>query len=166
VFICILFQAVPLVKIENMDSVFDPAANAAIIARVQKLNFDSKPLWGKMTVAQMVTHAQQPMKVALGELNLKRGLIGILLGGWAKKKLLAPEPWKPGMRTADEFVVDWAPEFEAEKQNLMDLFQEFVKRGPEGITKEPHPFFGKLTLQEWDQLQMKHMDHHLRQFGV
>jgi Protein of unknown function (DUF1569) len=46
----------------------------------------------------------------------------------------------------------------------------FVERagkvGLAGITQHPHPFFGELTPEEWDILQSKHLDHHLRQFGV
>ena len=30
----------------------------------------------------------------------------------------------------------------------------------------PHPMFGKFTKQQWGQMQYKHLDHHLRQFGV
>ena len=30
----------------------------------------------------------------------------------------------------------------------------------------PHPIFGAFTHQQWGQLQYKHLDHHLRQFGV
>jgi len=30
----------------------------------------------------------------------------------------------------------------------------------------PHPLFGAFTSQQWGQMQYKHLDHHLRQFGV
>jgi hypothetical protein len=29
-----------------------------------------------------------------------------------------------------------------------------------------HPFFGKMSAKEWGLIAHKHMDHHLRQFGV
>ena len=34
------------------------------------------------------------------------------------------------------------------------------------VTQDPHPFFGRMTGEEWDRLLWKHLDHHLRQFGV
>jgi hypothetical protein len=34
------------------------------------------------------------------------------------------------------------------------------------LTSAPHPFFGPMTQQEWETLMWKHLDHHLRQFGV
>jgi hypothetical protein len=37
---------------------------------------------------------------------------------------------------------------------------------PENIVKEPHPFFGKLTKEQWSKGTYKHLDHHLLQFGV
>jgi hypothetical protein len=33
-------------------------------------------------------------------------------------------------------------------------------------TKDAHPFFGKMTVKQWDYLQHKPLDHHLSQFGV
>ena len=78
-----------------MKSLFNPVYNynREMIDRIQKLNTHSKPEWGKMTVAQMVSHAQAPLKVAFKELKLKRGIIGILFGGIARKKMICPEPF-------------------------------------------------------------------------
>jgi hypothetical protein len=53
-----------------------------------------------------------------------------------------------------------------EKRCLVALVQRFAQTGPDGITKDPHPFFGKLTTKEWDTLQWKHLDHHMRLFGT
>jgi hypothetical protein len=35
-----------------------------------------------------------------------------------------------------------------------------------GCTPHLHSFFGRLTAQAWAILMYKHLDHHLRQFGV
>jgi hypothetical protein len=29
-----------------------------------------------------------------------------------------------------------------------------------------HPMFGKMTADQWGRSMWKHLDHHLRQFGV
>jgi len=148
------------------DSLFDPAGLAAMLARLERLRPDAARQWGKMTAAQMLAHCQQPLRVALGELPLKRMLIGILFGRLAKKKLLAPAPWKQGMPTAPEFKVMDNRDFAKEKVALQTLVQRFGKGGPAALTKLPHPFFGPLTTEEWQALQWRHLDHHLRQFGV
>jgi LPS sulfotransferase NodH len=49
---------------------------------------------------------------------------------------------------------------------LRGLIDRFAAAGPQGCTKNPHSFFGRLTPQEWATLMYKHLDHHLRQFGV
>ena len=148
------------------DSLFDPAGLSAMLARLERLRPDAPRQWGKMTSAQMLAHCQQPLRVALGELPLKRMLIGILFGRLAKKKLLAPAPWKPGMPTAPEFKITDDRDFAVEKTALQKLVQRFGNGGPGALTKQPHPFFGPLTTEEWQALQWRHLDHHLRQFGA
>ncbi|HUR28020.1 MAG TPA: DUF1569 domain-containing protein [Planctomycetota bacterium] len=147
-------------------TLFETRSNQAIVARIQALRPDSKALWGKMQVAQMLAHCRQPLLVATGELQLKRGLIGILFGKLAKKKLTAPEPFKRGLPTAPQFIVRDPQAFAEERARLIALVERFAKEGPSVLSREPHPFFGPLTQEEWDLLQVKHLDHHLRQFGA
>ena len=71
-----------------MKSLFNKAENDAIINRINQLNNNSTAVWGKMDAAQMLAHCQVPLKVAFGEVKLKRGLIGILFGGLAKRKMV------------------------------------------------------------------------------
>ena len=149
-----------------MPSLFNPSDNQQMIDRINNLTPDTKALWGKMNVSQMITHNQRPLQVAFGKLKLKKGLIGFLFGGIAKKQLLKDIPFKKNLPTAPGFVVKDERKFDEEKENLISLVERFVKDGPAGLTKEPHPFFGKLTTDEWDKLQWKHLEHHLSQFGV
>ena len=149
-----------------MKSMYNKADSEAILARIRNLTADAKPLWGKMTAAQAVTHLQRPILVALGEMKLKRTLAGLLFGKMAKKSFTAEGPTKRNSPTDKNFIVKDHPDFETEKKKLIALVQRFVSGGPEALTTEPHPFFGPLTTQEWDMLQWKHLDHHLSQFGV
>ena len=149
-----------------MSSLFNQSQANQIIERINQLSADTKAQWGKMSVTQMLAHSQPPLKVATGDLKLKRGLIGFLFGGIAKKQLLADHPFKKNLPTSKEFLVKDHREFEVEKQKLISLINEFQQKGKPGLSKDPHPFFGKLTPDEWDLLQWKHLDHHLRQFGV
>jgi hypothetical protein len=149
-----------------MKSLFDKTYNQEIIDRIDLLSPDSKSIWGKMDVCKMLLHAQRPLMVAFGEMKLKRSIIGILFGRLAKRKLLNPEPFEKNLPTSPQFIVKENPEFEFERQNLRFLVKRFADLGPSSLKNEIHPFFGKLTVQEWDTLQLKHLDHHLRQFGV
>ena len=149
-----------------MKSLFNAPDNQEVIDRINALTPASKPLWGKMHVAQMLAHAQQPLKVAFGELKLKRGVIGFLFGKMAKRQMLASEQLKKNLPTVKEFMVKTDLLFEEEKKKLIALVQRFYQAGSKGLTQDAHPFFGKLTSEEWDKLQYIHLDHHLRQFGV
>ncbi len=147
------------------DSLYTPQGLAAMLARLDGLRPDALRKWGKMNAAQMLAHCQQPLRVALGELRLKRSLLGLLFGRLAKKKLLAPAPWQPGMPTAPQFKITDARDFAGEQQTLRVLVERFGRGGPAALTKNPHPFFGPLTTDEWQALQWRHLDHHLRQFS-
>ncbi len=148
------------------DSLFTPAGLARLLARLDALRPDSARQWGKMDVAQMLAHCQQPLRVALGELQLKRSLVGRLFGRMAKRQLLGPKAWKPGMPTAPQFRIVDARRFADEHAALRALVERFGRGGPAGLCKDPHPFFGPLTADEWQALQWRHLDHHLRQFGA
>ena len=137
-----------------------------MLARLDRLTPESPRRWGTMQAGQMLAHCVQPLRVALGDLQLKRSFVGLLFGKMAKKKLLAPEPWKPGMPTAPEFRIKDARDFAVEKPRLRALVERFGAAGPSGLTTSPHPFFGPLTAEEWQALQWRHLDHHLRQFDA
>jgi hypothetical protein len=148
------------------ESLFEPSGLAAMLSRIDQLQPNSTRHWGKMNLPQMLAHCQQPLRVATGELPLKRSLFGILFGRLAKRKLLAPGPWKHNLRTAPEFKIQKPRDFATEKRALLDLVRRFGQGGIAGLPQKPHPFFGKLTATEWEALQWKHLDHHLRQFGA
>ena len=150
-----------------MKSLFKVSDNAEVIARINKLSNTTPAQWGKMDVAQMLKHCQAPLKVAFNELEVKRGLMGILFGGMIRKNLVKDEkPFDRNLPTDKSFLVADKREFLKERENLVALISRFGQAGPQGIPSKLHPFFGKMTAQEWDILQWKHIDHHLRQFGV
>ncbi|HUR12171.1 MAG TPA: DUF1569 domain-containing protein [Flavitalea sp.] len=149
-----------------MKSLFNAADNQELIDRINLLTPAAKPVWGKMHVAQMLAHSQAPLKVAFGELKLKKGLFGMLFGRIAKRKMLAAPVFKKNLPTDKNFLVQHDVNFEEERKKLVALVQRFHQSGAKGIMMDDHPFFGKLTSEEWDILQYKHLDHHLRQFGV
>jgi hypothetical protein len=148
-----------------MNSIFNAAQRAVFINRIDKLTPTTPAVWGKMNVSQMLAHCRAPLQVALGDLTIKRGLMGVLFGKIAKKKLVGIEPFKPNLPTFKEARITGERDFDKEKQELINLINRF-EAGPAVLTTHAHGFFGPLTTSEWDTLQVKHLDHHLRQFGV
>ena len=64
------------------------------------------------------------------------------------------------------FIIKGDPEFETEQARLSSLVESFGAAGPSCCTDHPHSFFGRMNPDEWAILMYKHVDHHLRQFGV
>ena len=147
-------------------SLFDPAVSATMIARIEALTPTSPALWGRMNVAQMLAHCDVPMQVAHGDLKIKRGLIGFLFGKMVLRQYLSDAPLSHNSPTFKEAIIPSDVSFEVSRAKLIARVERFQKDGPDGIVKDPHPFFGKMTTDQWAILQVKHLDHHLQQFGV
>jgi hypothetical protein len=149
-----------------MANLFNPSDAQIIIDRIERLKPDSAARWGKMSVSQMLAHIQQPIRVSTGELKLKQSFVGMLFGRIAKKKMLAQESFNRGLPTAPQFVIKHNPDFEEERNRTIAMIKDFSTRGEQGLTKDAHPFFGRMNNEEWIRLNWMHLDHHLKQFGV
>jgi Protein of unknown function (DUF1569) len=147
----------------EVKNLFDYATKVEIINRINKLSPGSQPVWGKMNVAQMLAHCQVPMGVATGKHQLKSNFLLSLIGPFFKSKLFENKPFKHNLPTDKSFIVANPGEFEKEKQQLIDRINDFSEGNMSG---DKHPFFGKLTNEEWSKGTWKHLDHHLQQFGV
>ena len=82
-----------------------------------------------------------------------------------KKSMYNDEPWKKNAPTLRQFRVADQRNFENEKAFLTELIHDFHDTRDQK-ERTPHPAFGHLTYDQWGQMQYKHLDHHLRQFGV
>ena len=147
-----------------MKSIFNHTDNLQIISRIDSLTPKSKALWGKMTVEQMFKHANEAILIAFGEKTLKINFLMRFLGGMMKNKILNSE-FKKNSPTAPEFIFKENYDFSTSKKELTENFKRFAK-GHDAIIITNHPFWGKMTAEDWDKLMWNHMDHHLRQFGV
>ena len=147
--------------VKNM---FEPVVKDELIDRINKLTPQTQPLWGKMNVSQMMAHVQVPIGVGMGKNKLQRSLMGKIFGPIAKKSFVSDKPFKRNLPTDRSFVmINSQKDFEKEKQSLIDMINHFNQ---ENIVTEIHPFFGKLTKEQWSTGTWKHLDHHLQQFGV
>ena len=119
-----------------------------------------------MNAAQMVTHCARALETGAGERPMKQKLIGKILMPFFRKSILGEKPFSRNGPTDPSFIVADEREFSTERQKLVDLIGRFVARGPAAAATQTHAFFGKMTGEEWGETMYKHIDHHLRQFGV
>jgi len=150
-----------------MRNLFEAAAVEEVKERLAQLRPDSGRLWGKMTAPQAVAHCTAGFELALGDRLLPRTLLGRIIGRMVKPMALGnDEPMRRNTPTVKGLVVADERDLGPELKRLYGLIDRFVAAGPAGCTTHPHGFFGRLTPQEWATLMYKHLDHHLRQFGV
>lgn len=142
---------------------FDPAVKQDIIDRINKLTAESQHKWGKMDVSQMLSHVQLPINCAYGTHKVKGSFLLNLVGPFFKSILYNNKPYKQGLPTDPSYVVVDTKNFETEKQKLLDLVDKF---SPDTVVLENHPVWGKFTKENWSKATWKHLDHHLKQFGV
>lgn len=149
-----------------MNSIYDKASNNSMIARINKLTPESKALWGKMNAAQMCRHCAIAIDIAFGKGDLKVNFLMKLLGKMLKKKVFYGGEMGKNSPTAKEFIITEDLDLEKTKAELITNFSRFASEGKSVIKTINHPFWGKMTYEDWDALMWKHTDHHLKQFGV
>lgn len=77
----------------------------------------------------------------------------------------SPFPWPKGVRSAPQFFVTKPHELDEDLAKLRACIERFAK-GKDGGAWGRSPMLGALTPEQWSRLQYRHLDHHLRQFGL
>jgi hypothetical protein len=150
-----------------MKTIFQPADVEQLKSRIAHLSPDSPRQWGTMNPTQALAHCSAGMALALGDIKPPRARIGRLLGPVIKRLAVGnDEPMRRNSPTMQELIIPNCADFTTEQTRLLREIDRVVAAGPSGCTTHPHAFFGSLTPAEWGNLMYKHLDHHLRQFGV
>jgi Protein of unknown function (DUF1569) len=146
-----------------MKSIFEESTTEELIGRINKLNENSKALWGKMDVYQMLKHCTLWEEMITGKLKTKRVFLGRLFGKMALKNMIKDEkPVKRNMPTVPGFNIRDHGDVLAEKNKWIAMVKEHARFSNINFV---HPFFGKMTKEQIGLLAYKHTDHHLRQFN-
>ena len=151
-----------------MKNLFDATVANDVKTRLEQLEPKSERRWGKMTAPQMVAHCAASLQWAVGETVPERGPLPARVMGRLIKRIVLrnDKPLMKNSPTDKSLVVADERDLARERDRLAGLIDRFAAGGPAGCTTHPHGFFGKLTPHEWAILMYKHLDHHLRQFGV
>jgi len=149
-----------------MKNLLQPDAVDEVISRIDKLQPAAQRQWGKMDVAQMMAHCSAALDLASGRLVRPRVLIGRLIGPLVRPIFSNDKPFGRNSPTDKKLVISDQRDFSREREQLKVRVRQFHQGGEAQCTRHPHPFFGALSPQEWSTGMYKHLDHHLRQFGV
>lgn len=150
-----------------MKNIFDNGVTEELIDRVNKLNSETQPQWGKMSVDQMLAHCNVPYEMVYTDKHPKAGgLKKLLFKTFLKPIVVGEKPYKRNSRTAPDFIISDRRVFADEKKILVDNLTKTKQHGRSHFDGVESPSFGALTSDEWSNLFYKHLDHHLSQFGV
>ncbi|CAM4387384.1 DUF1569 domain-containing protein [Paenibacillus typhae] len=149
-----------------MKDIYDKTHAAEILRRIDQLSPQSTPQWGTMQVAQMLAHCSAFQDIPMGNSSPPRGWLGRVIGRFVKPVFYNDKPLPLNMSTIPEILISDNRDFGAEQEKLKQNITKFQSDGPEKCSPHPHPFFGPLTPEQWGKGIYKHLDHHLRQFGV
>ena len=150
-----------------MKSVFNAADVAELTNRINKLTPDTKGLWGKMAVGQMLAHCNVSYEMVYTDKHPKPNpVMKFILKVLVKEKVVGPTPYKHSNPTAPAFIIKEDRDFEAEKSRLIDHLNQTLQLGGAHFDNHESHSFGALTASQWNTMFYKHLDHHLQQFGV
>ncbi len=150
-----------------MKNIFDPTVTDEIITRINQLKPDSQPLWGKMSVAQMLAHCNVTYETVYEDKHKKPNpLMKLILKTFVKKIVVSDTPYKRNNPTAPHYIISDSKDFEIEKKRLIDYIIKTQQLGESYFDKKESHSFGLLSVKEWNTMFYKHLDHHLNQFGV
>jgi DinB superfamily len=116
-----------------------------------------------MSVDQMLWHISQGLELALGQITTPAQKVP--LPRPIMKFIVLNLPWPKGAPTVDVARATQEYDFEAERQRCLQLLDVFAAKK----LNEPwptNPIFGPVTGRFVSRVQTKHLDHHLKQFGV
>lgn len=151
-----------------MKYIFEKSTTDEIIARIGKLTPATSPLWGKMTVSQMLAHCCVTYEMLFESEKFPKPnfLMRLMLKFLVKPTVTGSVPYKKNLRTAPAFLITEDKDFETEKKRLIDFLQKVQDLGENYFEGRESHSFGKLSKEEWSTMFYKHLDHHLGQFGV
>ena len=147
-----------------MRSVFNGEDRITLGERMDGLTLAHAPRWGTMTCGKMLAHLTDGVRMALGEVAVKPRP-GPLRLGPVRHLVIHWLPFPKGAPTAPELLERCAQDCRDEVGALKAELERMAARA--GTLKwVEHPAFGRMSERDWGVLVYRHIDHHLRQFGV
>lgn len=139
------------------------------LENLAQLTPETKPEWGEMNVPQLYGHltavvlystGQGPAMPFKGNAMTRHvfrhlvlyGIVPIPRGVKVPRPVGMKERPKPPEATLDDL------------REALEIWHEKKAKG--ALTGALHPFFGKLSAEEWSRFHAAHFKHHLTQFGV
>ncbi len=128
-----------------------------IIDRINHLTPDTKPLWSKMSVSQMLAYCNVTYEMVYDNNHPKpNAYMKFILKLLVKLKVVGEKPYEHNLRTAPSFIIKDEKEFEKEKARLIEYVCKTQKLAAAHFNGKESHSFGILAQQEWNNMFYKH----------
>lgn len=150
-----------------LPNIFSTEIANQVISRINKLTPASTPLFGKMSVAQMLAHCNVTYEMVFENIHpAPNAFVGFILKMLVKNKVVNEVPYKPNGQTAPQFIIKDEKDFAVERVRLVEFINKVQQLGESNFEGKKSHSFGNLTATEWNNMFYKHLNHHLGQFAV
>ena len=147
-------------------SLRDEGDRRSILDRLEVLTPEHPRLWGRMESAQLLPHLAGGLRLALGERKLAASPPGPVRGALLRYLVIYCLPWPKGkLQSPPGAFGTPSLGWDRDREVVAELIERFAVTPPIRLA-DAHPSFGRMRPRDWDVLQYRHLDHHLRQFGV
>lgn len=147
-----------------MSTLWNEGHRAELVSRLGRLRGDAAARWGRMDAPHMLAHLADSLRMASGEVAPAARRLP-LRHPPLKQLIVYVLPFAKNLPTAPELLAREPQGWAAERAALLELIERFPT-----LASQPswpaHPAFGRLSPRAWGVLTARHVDHHLRQFGV
>lgn len=152
----------------QIKNIFEKEVSDEIINRINQLSNTQNPLWGKMSVDQMLAHCNVTYSYTYEPEQYKKPNVfkRFLLKNLVKGIVVGQKPFSKNGQTAPDFIINGNKNFDSEKSKLIENIIKTQQLGESYFDGKENFSFGIMTKQEWNTMFYKHLDHHLNQFGV
>jgi hypothetical protein len=150
-----------------LPNIFSTADVQVVKNRINGLNTSTQPLWGKMSVDQMLAHLNVSYEMIYEDKHKQpNAFVRFILKTILKPIIVSEKPYKKNSGTAPQFIIKGNRDFDAEKQRLLQFLDKTQQLGAAHFDGKNAHSFGVMNATEWNNMLYKHLNHHLGQFGV
>lgn len=140
-----------------------------LVELVKGITGEESAEWGKMEIQHMLEHLILMMKISTEKLNVNL-LVEESKIDFYKELVLQDKPFEKNLNNpllGEEPSQLIFGNVEIAKKKFIDEFNNFEEFFTNQNGKKTlHPLLGYITKEEWTKYHIKHLSHHLVQFGL
>ena len=113
------------------------------------------------TYPQILVHLGKSLEASIDGVNFRAPLPMRLMGKLFMKSKFLDQASPPGFERPENARSQFAPSESVSLEEGLDALRRGISRCQQETDRAPHPFFGRLTREEWDRFNLRHAEMHM-----